>query len=139
MFTDRANGTLDGLNPSAIIGLSATPKAGMNILVSITGRQLNEAGMVKLDLHLIAPQYDADWQAMLATIKLKRDSLEKMALDHEKNTGVYIRPIALIQVERTGREQRGNRFTHSEDVRESLITLGVPKHEIAVKSSYLDE
>ena len=139
MYTDRAKATLDGLNPSAIIGLSATPKPGMNILVSITGRQLNEEGMVKLDLHLIAPQHNADWQAMLATIKLKRDSLEKTALDYEKNTGVYIRPIALIQVERTGREQRGNNFTHSEDVRESLVALGVPKHEIAVKSSSLDE
>ena len=139
MYTDRAKGTLDGLNPSAIVGLSATPKAGMNILVSVTGRQLNEEGMVKLDLHLIAPQHNADWQAMLVSIKSKRDSLETTALEYEKNTGIYIRPIALIQVERTGREQRGTGFVHSEDVRESLVSLGVPKHEIAVKSSSLDE
>lgn len=138
MYTDKAKATLDGLNPSAIVGLSATPKPGMNNLVSVTGRQLNEEGMVKLDLHLIAPQHNADWQSMLAAIKTKRDETEKVARDYEKNTGVYIRPIALIQVERTGKDQRGQ-YVHSEDVREGLIDLGVPKHEIAVKSSSLDE
>src|SRR3989344_7548231 len=30
MYTDRAKATLDGLNPSAIVGLSSTPKPGMN-------------------------------------------------------------------------------------------------------------
>lgn len=139
MFTDKARGTIDSLNPTAVIGLSATPKPLMNILVSVTGQQLNEAGMIKLDLHLIAPQHNADWQSMLAGIKDRRDQLEIVARDYEKNTGSYIRPIALIQVERTGKEQRGQGFVHSEDARDGLVELGVPKHEIAVKSSTLDE
>jgi len=139
MFTDNAKTTLDGLNPSAIIGLSATPKRGMNILVQITGKELKDEDMIKLDMHLIEPAQNGDWRVMLASVKKKREQLERKATKLEQNKGTYIRPIALIQVERTGKEQRGQGFVHSEDVREFLIDLGVPKHEIAVKSSSLDE
>ncbi len=52
----------------------------------------------------------------------------------------HIRPICLIQVERTGKEQRGTRYIHSEDVREHLIkTVGIPKEQVAVKTSEKDE
>lgn len=139
MFTDNAVATLDGLNPSAIIGLSATPKRGMNIVSSITGRQLKAEDMIKLDMHLIAPARSGDWHTMLGAVKAKRDELEKKAKKLKQNGGVYIRPIALIQAERTGREQRGSGFVHSEDVREFLIAAGVPQHEIKVKSGELDE
>jgi len=139
MFTDNARATLDGLNPSVVIGLSATPKRGMNIVSSVTGRDLKAEDMIKLDLHIIPPAHDGDWRAMLAGIKAKRNELEKKAHKLELNAGVYIRPIALIQVERTGRDQRGHGFVHSEDVRELLIASGVAAHQIAVKSSTLDE
>jgi type III restriction enzyme len=139
MFTDNARATLDGLNPSAVIGLSATPKREMNILVNVTGKELKDEDMIKLDMHLIAPTQHGDWRAMLASVKQKRDQLQKKAIKLEQNKGTYIRPIALIQAERTGNDQRGNGFVHSEDVREALIDLGVPKHEIAVKSGSLDE
>lgn len=139
MFTDNAVAVLDGLNPSIVIGLSATPKRGMNILSTVTGKDLEKEDMIKLDMHLIAPSTSGDWRAMLSGIQAKRDELQKKANKLEKNQGVYIRPIALIQVERTGRDQRGQGFVHSEDVREFLIASGVPAHEIAVKSSSLDE
>ncbi len=139
MFTDNAVAVLDGLNPSIVIGLSATPKRGMNILSTVTGKDLEKEDMIKLDMHLIAPSTSGDWRAMLSGIQAKRDELQKKASKLEKNQGVYIRPIALIQVERTGRDQRGQGFVHSEDVREFLIASGVPAHEIAVKSSSLDE
>ena len=139
MFTDNARATLDGLNPSVIVGLSATPKRGMNIVSSVTGRDLKAEDMIKLDLHIIPPTHDGDWRAMLAGIKAKREELEKKAHKLELNEGVYIRPIALIQVERTGRDQRGSGFVHSEDVRELLVVSGVAAHQIAVKSSTLDE
>ncbi|MBI4086446.1 DEAD/DEAH box helicase family protein [Candidatus Kaiserbacteria bacterium] len=139
MFTDNARATLDGLNPSVIVGLSATPKREMNLLVNITGQQLKAAEMIKLDMHLFAPTQNGDWRGMLAGIKQKRDQLERKARKLEQNQGAYIRPIALIQVERTGRDQRGRGLVHSEDVREHLVSLGVPRHEIAVKSSSLDE
>ncbi len=137
MFTDIARATLDGLNPSIIIGLSATPKRGMNIVSFVSGRDLKEEDMIKLDMHLRGP--NRDWQEMLAAVKQQREELEKKSRKFEQNKGVYIRPIALIQVERTGREQRGHGYVHSEDARELLISLGVPQHEIAVKSASLDE
>ncbi|OGG74168.1 hypothetical protein A3A40_00345 [Candidatus Kaiserbacteria bacterium RIFCSPLOWO2_01_FULL_54_20] len=139
MWTDIARNTLDGLNATAIMGLSATPKRGMNILSTVTGKDLKVEDMIKLDMHLIPPIHSGDWRTMLGAIKTKRDELEKKAKKLEQNKGVYIRPIALIQVERTGRDQRGQGLVHSEDVRELLIDAGVPKHEIAVKSSSIDE
>src|SRR3989344_5532504 len=106
MFSDIAKDTLDSLNPLMLLGLSATPKERkqMNILVEITGRQL-----------------------------------EKEAILLNRNKGIYIRPIVLIQVERTGKDQREKGFVHSEDVREYLVEQGVSAYEIAVKSSEMDE
>jgi type III restriction enzyme len=138
MVTVKANETLNGLNPSFVLGLSATPKKGiMNILFEVSGLQLKNEQMIKLPIHMQGPS--KDWREMLGLIKMKRDDLEKKARKYEQNKGEYIRPIALLQVERTGREQRGQNFVHSEDVREALIELGVAPHEIAVKSSTLDE
>ena len=139
MYTDNARATLDGLNPSLIVGLSATPKQGMNIVSQVSGKDLKNEDMIKLDMHLVPPSQSGDWHTMLGAIKSKREELEKKAIKLEQNKGVYIRPIALIQVERTGKDQRGQGFVHSEDVREFLIDAGVPKHEIAVKSSSIDE
>ena len=54
--------------------------------------------------------------------------------------GRYIRPIAVVRVERTGRDQRDGERVHAEDVREYLTqNLGVPSDAVAVKSSDLDE
>lgn len=139
MWTPVARSTLDGLNASVLIGLSATPRPGMNLVSTVTGRDLKAEEMIKLDMHIIPPSHSGDWRTMLAAIKAKRDELEKKAKKLEQNEGVYIRPIALIQAERTGKDQRGQGFVHSEDVRELLIDAGVPKHWIKVKSSSLDE
>ena len=138
MFTDIAKATLDGLNPSVVIGLSATPlERRMNIISSVSGKELKAEDMIKLDMHLRGP--NQDWQEMLAAVKQQREELEKKGKKLEQNKGVYIRPIALIQVERLGPDQRGRGFVHSEDAREFLVSLDVPKHEIAVKSAYRDE
>ncbi len=81
-----------------------------------------------------------DWKDTLLAGVNKRNILEKKALEYEANSGVNIRPICLIQVERTGREQRGTGYIHSEDVREHLIkTMGIPAEEVAVKTSEKDE
>lgn len=141
MFSNIAKDTLDGLNPSMIIGLSATPKERKhtNILVEITGRQLEKADMIKLDLHLHSPTISENWHEMINEIKKKREALEKTGVKLNSNKGIYIRPIVLIQAERTGKDQREKGKVHSEDVREYLIEQGVPAHEIAVKSSEMDE
>lgn len=141
MFSELAKSTLDGLNPSMIIGLSATPKERkqMNVLVEITGNELKIESMIKLDLHLHSPTVSENWHEMINDIKRKREALEKEAIKLNSNRGIYIRPIVLIQAERTGKDQRGRGKVHSEDVRDYLITKGVSAYEIAVKSSDIDE
>jgi type III restriction enzyme len=95
MWTDIARSTLDGLNATAIMGLSATPKRGMNILSTVTGKDLKAEDMIKLDMHLIPPIHSGDWRTMIGAIKTKRDDLQKKAKKLEQNNGTYIRPIAL--------------------------------------------
>jgi type III restriction enzyme len=139
MWSDKAQNTLNGLNPALVFGLSATPKDGMNILYKVSGRQLEREEMIKLDLHLFPPSTNGNWREMVDNIKARRELLEKKADELHGNQGTYLRPIALFQVERTGKEQRGLGFVHSEDVREYLQDIGVPKDQIKVKSSALDE
>lgn len=137
VFTPLAKKTIDGLNPEMVLGLSATPKEGMNNLCVVSGLELKDEEMVKLDLHIIPPvgQIDNDWKAMLQNIIQKRDNLEVKSIEFRRETGQYIRPIALIQCERTGKDQRGKDFVHSEDVKEHLINEGINPSEIAIKSS----
>ncbi len=139
MWSDRAQNTLNGLNPALVFGLSATPKDGMNILYKVSGRQLEREEMVKLDLHLFPPATNGNWREMVDNVKARRELLEQRSDELRGNQGTYIRPIALFQVERTGKEQRGSDFVHSEDVREYLQNIGVPKDQVKVKSSSLDE
>lgn len=137
VFTPLAKQTIDNLNPEMILGLTATPKTEMNNLSTVTGLELKDEEMVKLDLHIIPPpgKIDNDWKGMLQSIVKKRENLEKKSIEFRRETGQYIRPIALIQCERTGRDQRGKGFVHSEDVKEHLIEEGINPSEIAIKSS----
>ncbi|MFP3043419.1 DEAD/DEAH box helicase family protein [Treponema primitia] len=137
VFSDTAKETIDGLNPVMVLGLTATPKKDMNILVSITGLELKEEEMIKLDMHIIPPvnRNADDWKSMLVEITKQQKLLEKKAKKYQQTTGVYIRPIALIQVERTGKEQRGKGFVHSFDVKEHLREIGINPDEISIKSS----
>ena len=138
-YSERAKATLYGFNPSIICELSATPREGSNILVDISGRQLYDENMIKLDLHLIN-KGDLDWKRTLLASKEHLNKLEAKAREYEAETGEYIRPIEVIQVERTGRDQRDGQRIHSEDVREHLINvIGVPAEQVVVKTSETDE
>ena len=65
---------------------------------------------------------------------------EEEAKTYEAETGTYIRPICLIQVERTGKDQRRPGVVHAEDVREYLLQHPeVRREHIAVKTSQQDE
>ncbi len=59
---------------------------------------------------------------------------------HYDKTRREIRPVVLIQVERTGKDQRKAGLIHSEQVKEYLMQrLGVNETEIAIKSSEKDD
>jgi type III restriction enzyme len=138
-YSETAQDTLRGFNPSIIVELSATPHEKSNILVDIRGMELNREEMIKLDLHVIN-KASPDWKDTLLASVEKTNYLQKVAKKYEANSGVYIRPICLIQAERTGKEQRGSKYIHSEDVREYLIkTAGVPKDHVAVTSAEVKE
>jgi len=137
VFSENARRTIDSLNPEFVLGFSATPKVEMNVLVTITGLELKEEEMVKLDMHILPPisNQENDWKAMVKEIKEHREKLEEIAIQYHKDTGVYIRPTALLQVEATGKDQRGRGKVHSLDVKEYLVSLEVNPDEIAIKTS----
>ncbi len=138
-YSEGAQETLRGLNPAMIVELSATPTEESNVLVDIRGIDLHKEDMIKLDLH-ITNKASTDWKDTLVASVDWRNSLEKKAREYEASTGINIRPINLIQVERTGKDQRGSGRIHAEDVREYLIkVLGIPEAQIAVKTSEKDE
>ena len=122
-----------------IVELSATPPGGANVLVDVRGHELNAEEMVKLDLH-ISNRASANWKdTLLASIE-HRQRLEEEARTYEAETGVYIRPICLIQVERTGRDQRRPGVVHADDVRDYLLRHpGIGAEHVAVKTSQRDE
>lgn len=138
-YSEIAQKTIRDFNPSIIVELSATPPQNGNNLVKISGQELNQEEMIKLDLH-ITIKASLEWKdAMLAAVE-KRKLLEQKAKEYEANTGEHIRPICLIQAERTGRDQRATRYIHSEDIKEYLIKqCGIQEEEIAIKSSEKDD
>ena len=142
-YSDTALETIAGYNPRFILELSATPNSGReyvsNVLVNVTGTALKDEQMIKLPINLIN-EGRADWKHTLSVAKEKLDDLQKDAGKVRNNEGRYIRPILLIRVERTGKDQRDKTTMHAEDVREYLVEkLGAHPEQIKVKSAELDE
>ena len=142
-YSNIAFETIAGYNPRFILELSATPNSGKeyvsNVLVNVTGTALKDEQMIKLPINLIN-EGRADWKHTLAVAKDKLDELQKDAGKIRNNEGRYIRPILLVRVERTGKDQRDKTTMHAEDVREYLVEkLGAQPEQIKVKSAELDE
>ncbi len=139
-YSEKAQATLAGFNPCLVLELSATPKTTSNKLVTVSGRELEKEDMLKLDLHI---QNDAswDWRDTLRHAIHKRNELEETARQFEAQSGRYVRPILLIQVERTGKDARDDsRHTHAEQIKQHLIEKEkVRPEEIAIKSSTKDD
>ncbi|HVU27432.1 MAG TPA: DEAD/DEAH box helicase family protein [Verrucomicrobiae bacterium] len=136
-YSDKRQNTLRNLNPCLIVELSATPPKEANKLVSISGEELHKEEMIKLDLHVV--NKSSSWRDTMRAAMKRRDALEEKAREYKANSNVNIRPICLVQVERTGKDQRDGKHIHAEDAREYLIGQGVPKDWIAVKSSEVNE
>ena len=127
--------SVNRLDPQIVIELSATPNKGIsNLLVDIDGPALHKEEMIKLPVQVAATKND-DWPSTLQQAHDELETLELAARELEENEGRYIRPIAVVRVERTGRDQRDGERIHAEDVREKLQELGVPADQIAVQAS----
>ena len=98
-----------------------------NLLVEVTGGELDREGMIKMPLNL-EPRQGTDWRATLNAALTKLKALHP-------DTNRYIRPIMLVQVERTGKDQKESGRIHAEDVRDWLLTAGFDEAEIAIKAA----
>jgi type III restriction enzyme len=136
--TELAHDTLRDFNPSFVLELSATPKSDSNILVNISGQDLHQEEMIKLDLH-VTSKNTVEWQIALLEGYQQIQSLQNDARDYQNNGGMYIRPIAVISVERTGKKQDNGEFIHVNNARDYLLHLGVSPEQIAIKTAEQDE
>jgi type III restriction enzyme len=138
-YSEQARKTIQNFNPSILFELSATPPENANNLVEITGKELDKEEMIKLDIHIINKS-SLKWEDTLNASWSFRSELETKAKEYLQNTDIYIRPINLIQVERTGKDQRDGIYIHAEDVKEYLIKkCSVSEEEIAIKTSVKDD
>jgi type III restriction enzyme len=139
--------TLYGFNPSFVLELTATPKdvAGRgganprpsrpaNVLVEVSGVDLDREGMIKMPLNL-DPRGGTDWRDTLRAAFERLNVLEAEARRFQGESGRYIRPILLVQVERTGGDQRDGAHVHALDAKEWLGTAGLDEAEIAIKTA----
>lgn len=131
-------------NPIFVLELTATPKdvqgrtpaesRHANVLVEVTGRELDAEGMIKMPLH-IDPRQDTDWKITLDAAVTRLSALQEAAERHGADGGRYIRPIMLVQVERVGIDQRDGGFIHADDVRDRLLQVGFDADQVAIKTS----
>ncbi len=150
--SDLAYETLYGFNPSFVLELTATPKdvaavSGRsprparfaNVLTEVSGVDLDREGMIKMPLTLDVRQA-TDWRSTLAAAV---DRLQQLSTESEKylaDKGRYIRPILLVQVERTGDEQRGSGHVHASDAKDWLLaSAGFDDAEIAIKTASVND
>ncbi len=143
-YTENALRTLDGFNPCFMLELSATPRvssdkgSGSNILVDVRGTDLDAAEMIKLPINVDMRGW-SDWQSCLAASVDRLNALQLEAAQLQAETNRYIRPILLVQVERTGKDLRDSGFIHAEDAKAHLMQLGFTEAQIAIKTSDKDE
>jgi type III restriction enzyme len=133
--SELAKSAISECNPACVCELTATPTESSNILFSVAGRELEKEGMIKLDLNLTEKE-TIEWKMLVNHTIEHLNSLQQEADVYKEKTGVYIRPINLIQVEATGRDQRKAGKIHADDVKEYLISTGlVREDEVAIKTS----
>ena len=142
-YTPNRRATLAKFNPSFILELSATPNRGnsqqSNVLHSVSGTALKREGMVKLPINLHNAG-EGDWKDTLAAAVGKLDELQALADLERQETGRYVRPILLVRVERTGKDQTEAGKIHADHVRRFLHEhLRAHEGEVAEKSSATDE
>lgn len=151
--SELATETLYGFNPVFVLELTATPKdvaarggaapraaRYANLLVEVTGRELHAEDMIKMPLNL-DPRQGVDWRSTLSAALQRLRSLQEAADNYRAEKGPlgYIRPIMLVQVERTGREQRENNYIHALDVKDWLMQAGLDDADIAIKTAEVND
>lgn len=123
---------LQNFNPSFVLDLTATPKNGSNIISFVDARQLKAENMVKLPVIVYNRKSQED--VFVSAISLRR-KLENEAVEEQKNGGRYIRPIVLFQAQ----PRTNDDSTTYDKIKHTLIDMGIPESEIAIKTADMDE
>ena len=123
---------LNNLNPCFVLDLTATPKKHSNIITYVDSLQLKKENMVKLPVIVYNRHNQED--VLIGSFDL-RNNLEKAAIKEREVNGIYIRPIVLFQAQPKGKEDN----TTFEKLKERLIGIGIPKDEIAIKTSNVND
>ena len=132
--------SISRMDPSIVVELTATPNSNIsNLLVDVTGSELHDEQMIKLPVQVRTPVRGAGWQHTLTVAREQLEALAVAANTFEAESGRYIRPIAVVRAENTGKSQRDGSNIHVDDVREELIKQGVDPSAIKVKSAEVDE
>lgn len=120
--------TLKRVHPAFVLGLTATPKAGMgsNVLFHVSASALKAEDMIKLPLMLTAHK---GWQEAVRDALLTR---ERLAEDVKCDTS-YIRPLALFQA------QDKNGEVTVEVLKKELMDQGVAEEAIAIATGAVRE
>jgi type III restriction enzyme len=130
---------LEGLNPSFILDLTATPRKNSNIISFIDALELKKENMVKLPV--IVYNHHDKTEVINSSLQLQK-RLELQAIEEEKNGGKYIRPIVLFQAQ----PKNGKNFLNADDeksnvqaLKEKLLELKIPAEQIKIKTANINE
>lgn len=126
MVTDLSQKSLVRLNPSAVLGLTATPGRDNNVLYSVYAQELFDEEMVKLPIELT--EYKLDWEKAVISASAKRAQLAKLAAaENVAKEGKYVRSIVLFQA------TPKNGDVPVEKLKEYLTdTLKIPEEEVKI-------
>lgn len=119
-------------NPSFVLDLTATPRRGSNIISLVDAQQLKGENMVKLPVIVYNRKSQDD--VLLSAIALRK-KLEEEAKKQQIHTQRYIRPIILFQAQ----PRNNDDSTTYDKIKATLVDMGIPKEEIAIKTGDRDE
>lgn len=134
--------SLARFGPLAVLELTATPQKdhdpdreqyASNVLHAVSALQLQREGMIKLPVELESRE---NWLDVLTLTVQRRRQLQERADSWGRESGRFIRPIALIQAQPRSR----TRETHTpEAIKTALGQLGVPAERIRIAIGDRDE
>ena len=123
---------LNNLNPSFVLDLTATPRSNSNIISYVDARELKKEHMVKLP---VVVYNRTTRQSVIQDAIQLRGSIEQDAIADEAAGGAYIRPIVLFQAQ----PRTGESSDTYDKIKTMLVEMGIPKEQIAVKTSDVDD
>ena len=119
---------LGNFNPSMILELTATPRAGSNIISTVTAAELKRENMVKLPV--IVRNVDNRNEVLTYAIEMRR----RLEIAARQSPG-YIRPIVLLQAQPRSDEES----TTFDKLRAELIKRAIPAEQIAIRTADINE